>query len=189
MLSVSICGGSRYFPNTKTYNLAYKIAKELDNNNIRVICGAGRGIMSAIGQAYSTGNINLCTRVGIQQDFEENAEDCYRFDGNGILQMTGSLNEQSNYIINNGNVIIFFPGGSGTMNEFFNLIANKIYINKPIICIGKLYKDLVNIIVENDRNEGTDNFRFVNYINNKIFLIDSFDDNEIIYRVKEFLQL
>ena len=33
------------------------------------------------------------------------------------------------------------------MGEFFNMMSNKLYINKTIICIGQFYQDLVNIMV------------------------------------------
>lgn len=189
-MSVSICGSSRYTNNSHTFNLVRVIANELKNNNIKVICGAGRGVMSAVGLTYSGGYENLCIRVGISQDFEENAEDCYRFDGNGTLHMVETLNDQSNYIISNGDVIMFFPGGSGTMGEFFNMMSNKLYINKTIICIGQFYQDLINIMIENDRREGTDNFRFINYIDNKIFVINNTSSQEeVLYRIKNILKI
>jgi len=189
-MSISICGGSRYTSNSPTFNLVRVITNEFKNNNIKVICGAGRGVMSAVGLTYSGGYENLCTRVGIRSDFEENAEDCYRFDGNGILHIVETLNEQSNYITTNGNVIIFFPGGSGTMGEFFNIISNKSFINKTIICIGQFYQDLVNIMIENDRREGSDNFRFINYIDNTIFIINNTESQEeVLYRIRNILKI
>ena len=62
-MSISICGGSRYTSNSPTFNLVRVITNELKNNNIRVICGAGRGVMSAVGLTYSGGYENLCTSI------------------------------------------------------------------------------------------------------------------------------
>ena len=68
-------------------------------------------------------------------------------------------------LINNQDMIIIFPGGTGTIHELFFILTSKIYLSTKIILIGRNLKELVMFCIE---SMGTDLFDLD--INKLVFL-------------------
>jgi uncharacterized protein (TIGR00730 family) len=135
--SVSILGSTHSTPASSHYKdaeeLAYRIAKEL---GYAVVTGGGPGIMAAANLGAKRGNgssigytiklphaqlTNPYTTVAI--DFD------YFFVRKTILTFAAEA-------------YVYFPGGYGTLDEFFDiitLIQTKKIPRVPIICVGKDY--------------------------------------------------
>jgi len=82
-------------------------------------------------------------------------------------------------------VYIFFPGGFGTMDEFFE-IATLVQTSKiprvPIICIGKEYWKDVNDLIISFR----DKYQTISHGDEKLFeIVDEGDDERILEIIKK----
>jgi uncharacterized protein (TIGR00730 family) len=146
--SVSILGSTRLTPASSHYKaaeeLAYRIAKEL---NYAVVTGGGPGIMAAAnlgakrGNGTSIGYTIRLSNVQLTNPYTTTTVDFdYFFVRKTILTFAAEA-------------FVFFPGGFGTLDEFFDIITlvqTKKIPRVPIICIGKDYwNPLRKFIVEN----------------------------------------
>jgi len=184
---VSVCGGSRIGSTHKICLYAEKIGDLLKELNFYIICGAGRGVMSAISRPYID-IPNRCLRIGLIEDQSPEAEENYRFDNIGTLRQVETLQQQSDEIIKNGNILIFFPGGIGTLNELSYAMATKMYLHKKIICIGNVYKKIFETMFQDDEINGYTNYRFLNYLDVSVFFISDDEPIDIIMeKINELL--
>ena len=135
--SVSIFGAT-HFPETNEYykqarSLAYKIVKSL---NYAVLTGGGPGIMEAANRgAFEAGGDSLGIEIELDPPQEENPyhTDSINFHYFFSRKMALSFAAET---------YIFFPGGFGTLDEFFEIITlvqtGKIE-KVPIILFGSDY--------------------------------------------------
>ncbi len=133
--SVSILGSTRFKEDDiyykKARSLAYKIVKEL---GYAVVSGGGPGIMEAANRgAYEAkGNslgfvIELPKEQSVNKYLTEYVKCEYFFTRKTLLLFAAES-------------YIYFPGGFGTLNEFFeivNLIQTKKITKAPVILVGK----------------------------------------------------
>ncbi len=117
-----------YYQNART--LAGRIAKELEYS---VLSGGGPGIMEAANRgAFEAGGISIGLTIKLPREqvinkFISKQVDCYYFFTRKVLLSFSA------------EAFIFYPGGYGTLDEFFEIITlvqtGKI-TGIPIICVG-----------------------------------------------------
>ncbi|MFA5934319.1 MAG: TIGR00730 family Rossman fold protein [Candidatus Paceibacterota bacterium] len=145
--SVSILGSARFKEDNIYYkqarSLAYRIVKEL---KYAVVTGGGPGVMEAAnrgafeGEGVSLGiTIKLPKEQGTNKYVTEFAEFEYFFSRKTILFFSAET-------------YIYYPGGFGTMDEFFEivtLIQTKKIPKVPVVLVGKeFWQPLLALIKE-----------------------------------------
>ncbi len=135
--SVSILGSARTTPASSHYKqaheLAYRIAKEL---GYAVVTGGGPGIMAAanLGAKEAGGaSIGYTIKLPMEQSTNPYASTSVDFDYFFVRKTILTFAAEA---------YVFFPGGYGTLDEFFDIVT-LIQTNKipkvPLILIGKDY--------------------------------------------------
>jgi uncharacterized protein (TIGR00730 family) len=145
--SVSILGSARYNEDNQYYkqaqSLAGKIAKEL---NYAVATGGGPGIMEAANRgAFEAGGVSLGFNIKLPKEqstnpyITESVDFEYFFTRKMLLFFSAET-------------YIYFPGGFGTMDEFFEiitLIQTKKIPPTPVILVGReFWAPLLKLIDE-----------------------------------------
>jgi uncharacterized protein (TIGR00730 family) len=135
--SVSIFGGTHLTEDSKYYkqarSLAYQIVKKL---NYAVLTGGGPGIMEAANRgAFEAGGDSLGIEIELDPPQEENPYHTDSINFHHFFSRKTALSFAAE-------TYIFFPGGFGTLDEFFEIITlvqtGKIE-RVPIILAGSEY--------------------------------------------------
>jgi uncharacterized protein (TIGR00730 family) len=144
--AVSIFGSARAHPDDRYYKLAEQTASEIVNSGFSVITGGGGGIMEAAnkGAAKAGGqSIGLNIELPMEQipnDYQNLSLNFRYF----FVRKVMFLKYAHGFIV--------FPGGFGTMDEFFEaavLIQTLKQASFPVILMGSDYwKGLINWIKE-----------------------------------------
>ena len=156
--AVTIFGSARTKPSDKYYKMAEKTAALLAKNNLAVITGAGPGIMEAANKgakAAGGASIGLNIEVPIIQEpnkFITKLIDFRYFFCRKVM------------FVKYAKAFVIFPGGFGTMDEFFEsitLIQTSRIERFPVILMGSEYwKGLIDWMkqdmLEEDRVEKND---------------------------------
>lgn len=176
--SVSFFGSSRFGEDNKYYiqarSLAGRIVKE---TKYSVITGGGPGIMEAANRgAYEAGGKSIGMNIILphEQKVNEFLTAHVRFYYFFIRKVALSFSAEA---------FIFFPGGFGTLDEFFEIITllqTRKIPDVPVICVGKDYWN--NIL--NDAIAMRDQFKTISPGDEKIFHITD-DEDEIINIIKK----
>ena len=144
--SISMFGSTRAAPDSAHYQQAYRLAKRFAELGYTVLTGGGPGIMEAAnkgafeGKGHSLGlGIKLAHAQATNPYLTDKVEFYYFFTRKVMLSFAAEA-------------YIFFPGGFGTLDEFFEIVTlvqtNKIQ-RVPIICVGEDYwKPLQNFVYE-----------------------------------------
>lgn len=137
---VTVYGSARTKPEEACYKSAYELGKLLvqDDSSISVVTGGGPGIMEAANKgAFEGGGFSV--GLGIQLDhivekpntYTTHRLDFYYFFARKVI------------LAHIAQGYVFFPGGFGTMDEFFELstlvATKKIETAPTIILVGKTY--------------------------------------------------
>jgi aminoacyl-tRNA hydrolase len=125
---------------------ASKLGKLLSANNIEIIYGGGKvGLMGSLANAAIE---NEGVVKGIIPDFMMDLE--WGHDKIKELKIVGSMHERKAELILETDVVIALPGGSGTLEELFEVITLKRLglFTKPIIIINSngFYNDLKKML-------------------------------------------
>lgn len=134
--AASIFGSARCGLDDKRYKEATELASRLAKDNFTIITGGGPGIMGAANEgAFKVGgksvglNIELPMEQTLNPAVTESLDFHYFFTRKVMLTFASD-------------VYIYFPGGFGTLDEFFEIITlvQTKKINRiPIILYGKKY--------------------------------------------------
>lgn len=135
--NVSIFGSSMVQPDNRQYAKARELATRLvSEQRLAVVTGGGPGVMEAANRgAAEAGGISAALRIDLStgeghNNYANRSLDFHYFFARKVaLTFAASM-------------YVFFPGGYGTMDEFFELITliqtNKIQ-HIPIVCVGASY--------------------------------------------------
>lgn len=143
---VTIFGSGRIGQGKKYYREARQLAKVLGGKGFAIVTGGGSGVMEAAnrgaieGKAESVGlNIQLPHQQRMNKYVQRSIAFSYFFSRKTILSMSAQA-------------YVFFPGGYGTMDEFFTictLMQTRKIERRPIVLYGSpFWKPLDGFIRE-----------------------------------------
>lgn len=133
---VSIFGSTRFTSKNHHYKDAYRLAAMLGKEGFTIVTGGGPGIMEAANKgAYDTGaeSVGLNIQLPREQRVNKYVKRAIGFNYFFTRKVMLSASAQA---------YVFFPGGFGTLDEFFELvmlIQTKKMQPIPLICVGKDY--------------------------------------------------
>ncbi|MBI2673718.1 MAG: TIGR00730 family Rossman fold protein [Candidatus Zambryskibacteria bacterium] len=135
--SVTFFGANQFGEDNPYYADARKLASRIvEKLGYSVISGGGPGIMEAANRgAYEAGGNSLGLLIRLPDGQVTNKYITRSFDSYYFFVRKVLLSFSSE-------AFIFFPGGFGTLDEFFEiltLVQTKKIINIPIICVGSEY--------------------------------------------------
>ncbi len=143
--TVSFFGSARLKPSHKYYKEAVEFSKILSQKGYTVITGGGPGIMEAANKgAYIAKGKSLAMDINLPEEQEINkyVKKSVSFKYFFIRKVMLTFAAEA---------YIFFPGGFGTLDEFFEiitLIQTKKIKKIPVILLHKSYWDPLLIFIE-----------------------------------------
>lgn len=131
---VTILGSARTSQDGKYYDIARNIGKLLAQNGYTTVTGGGPGIMEAANRgAYEAGGESV--GLNIQLPFEQRVNDYVKKAINFTYFSTRKV-----MLTAPADAFVLFPGGFGTMDEFFEIIDN--------IELGKMCESSIILVGE-----------------------------------------
>lgn len=133
---VTILGSARLKPENKYYQVAEKLGEILAKHGFTTITGGGPGIMEAANKgAFEAGGNSV--GLNIQLPFEQRINPYVKSSTAFYYFFTRKV-----MLISPSNAYVYFPGGFGTMDEFFEVV-DLMELNKmqkaPVVLVGKEY--------------------------------------------------
>ncbi|SMO42348.1 TIGR00730 family Rossman fold protein [Fodinibius sediminis] len=152
---VSIFGSSRSRPGSRYYKMAQETAKKVTEKGFGVITGGGPGIMEAANKGAQQGK-GKSVGLGITLPHEQGANSYV--DENYLINFNYFFARKVMFV-KYAQGFIVFPGGFGTMDEFFEALT-LIQTHKieafPVVLVGTEYwKGLVDWITTTMIDNGT----------------------------------
>ena len=131
--SVCVFCSSQIGKNKVFLKIAYSLGKQLSNKGYTIIYGGGKaGMMGSLSRGVLENQGNL---IGIIPNYFD-YKNIYKKKSSKVI-ITKSFSERKNIMISKADLFICLPGGFGTMDELFEVIAlNQLsVIKKKIILI------------------------------------------------------
>ncbi len=142
--AVSVFGSARATPNTAHYRSAERLGAKLVEKNFAVITGGGPGIMEAANKgAFQAGGTSVGLNIALPNEQEANdyqnvTLNFHYFFARKVMFVKYSLG------------MVFFPGGFGTLDEFFEamtLIQTAKVPRYPVALFdSKFWSPLIDVI-------------------------------------------
>ena len=135
---VSIFGSARMTEDSIYYSQAYCLSKMLADAGFNVITGGGPGIMEASSKGAFHGKKGKSIGLNIELPLEQNPNQYQEISLNFRYFFVRKL-----MFIKYAMAYVIFPGGFGTMDEFFESLTliqtKKVERHFPVILFGKQY--------------------------------------------------
>jgi uncharacterized protein (TIGR00730 family) len=172
--SVSFFGSSRLGENTAAYKQARKLAAKIVTElGYAIVTGGGPGIMEASSRGAhdaSGRSLGLTIRLPMEQETNPYLTDSidfyYFFSRKVILSFSAEA-------------YLFFPGGFGTLDEFFEIIT-LIQTNKiekvPVVLVGKKFWKPINKFIKKNLCQ---KYKTIGQNDSNLYTMTD-DENEII---------
>ena len=146
--SVSIFGSARFKENNQHYIQAQALAKKLAMSGFTIVTGAGPGIMEAANRGAmevdpkKSVGLNIILPIPQPENrFVGDYMDFFYFFSRKVMMSLGA------------DAYIYFPGGFGTLDEFFEIITlvqTKKIRKVPIILVGDDYWKPLDKFIKNE---------------------------------------
>jgi len=143
--SVTMFGSARTPDSERYYKLAEEVAYLLSKKGISIITGGGPGIMEAGNKGAQRGKKGKSIGLNIELPFEQ--------EPNPYIDQMKDFHYffiRKVMFLKYAKAMIIFPGGFGTMDEFFEtvtLIQTKKIAQMPVILVGGDYwKDIISFM-------------------------------------------
>ncbi|MEX1112236.1 MAG: TIGR00730 family Rossman fold protein [Candidatus Andersenbacteria bacterium] len=135
---ITFFGSARFPAGSRWYEESRKLGRLLAESDFTVITGGGPGIMEAGNRgAYEGGGESIGLDIELPEEQRRNA---YVKKGIGFHYFF----TRKVMLSASAQAYVFFPGGFGTMDEFFEMIT-LIQTRKmepvPVVCVGRAYWD------------------------------------------------
>lgn len=173
--SVTFFGSARLKKSDPYYRKATKLAEMLSQAGFAVVTGGGPGVMEAANLgAFLQGGKSLGLSIKLPNEQVTNPyvtdyEDFYYFFTRKVC------------LTYSAEAFIYFPGGYGTFDEFFEimtLVQTRKFIHVPIILVGK---DFWNPFIKHLRDVVCKKFKMISSSDLKLFKV--IDDEKEIVRI------
>ncbi|MBI3572076.1 TIGR00730 family Rossman fold protein [Candidatus Kaiserbacteria bacterium] len=144
-LAASIFGSTRATLEHQTYKDATELASRLSRKGFAIITGGAAGVMRAANEgAYEAGGASVGLNINLPeaQDYNNYLTDRFGFDHFFVRKVMLTYASE---------VYIYFPGGFGTLDEFFEiltLVQTKKIRKVPIVLYGKEYWEPLLAFIE-----------------------------------------
>lgn len=149
-LSATFFGGARAKPESDVYKNASELAGRLAKRGFAVITGGSNGIMQAANKgAFEAGGASVGLNINLPdaQQYNPYLTDKFSFDHFFVRKVMLTFASE---------VYIYFPGGFGTLDEFFEivtLVQTKKIRRIPIVLFGKEYWQPLLTLIETELYE------------------------------------
>jgi len=144
-LAVTFFGSARVAVDDDTYKHARELAQRLAKKGFAVVTGGSSGIMQAGNQgAFEVGGASVGLNINLPQAQHYNPYLTEKFGFDHFFVRKVMLTYASE-------VYVYFPGGFGTLDEFFEivtLVQTKKIRKVPIILFGKSYWEPLHAFIE-----------------------------------------
>ncbi len=133
-LAVSVFGGSRTSLGDNSYEHAEELARRLSQKGFAVVTGGSSGVMLAANKgAFEAGGASVGLNINLEdtQKYNPYLTEKFGFDHFFVRKVMLTYSSE---------VYVYFPGGFGTLDEFFEivtLVQTKKIRKVPIILFGK----------------------------------------------------
>jgi uncharacterized protein (TIGR00730 family) len=169
-LAVTFFGSARTQPGDKVFEQASELAGRLAKKGFAVITGGSSGIMQAGNRgAYEAGGASVGLNITLpdKQSYNNYLTDKFSFDHFFVRKVMLTYASE---------VYVYFPGGFGTLDEFFEivtLVQTKKIRPVPILLFGKTYWEPILKTIESTLYGGG----FIDQVDMSLYtLVDSVDE-------------
>lgn len=134
---ITFLGSHKPKPNNRYYKHAYELAYKLGEHDFAIVTGGGPGIMEAANKGAADAS---AVSVGIRASLIKGEKVSHKY---FTRQLSYHFMFVRRFILSvKSNALVFYPGGFGTLNEFFEYVVliQLAFIDRvPVICIDRKY--------------------------------------------------
>lgn len=169
-LAATFFGSARTAPDAEIALQASELASRLAKKGFAIVTGGSSGIMQAGNKgAYDAGGVSVGLNVTLPdaQVYNQYLTDKFSFDHFFVRKVMLTYASE---------VYVYFPGGFGTLDEFFEivtLVQTKKIRSMPIVLFGKTYWEPILGVIESTLYKGG----YIDQVDMSLYtLVDSVDE-------------